>query len=96
MVDETDIPKVLGLRSEVATVIAELRTHPLDELPTAADRLEASVARPLDDLLAGRANGGASSLRRPERGAVDRRPTDATGEGRDQAPSPSRRAFGPR
>jgi CDGSH-type Zn-finger protein/truncated hemoglobin YjbI len=57
MVDETNIPGVLGLRSEVATVIAELRTHPLDELPTAADRLEASVARPLDDLLAGRATG---------------------------------------
>jgi hypothetical protein len=55
MANETDIPELLGLRSEVATVIAELRTHPLDELPTAAARLEASAMRPLDDLLAGRA-----------------------------------------
>jgi CDGSH-type Zn-finger protein/truncated hemoglobin YjbI len=59
IVDETDIAEVLALlRSEVATVLAELQAHPLDELPTAADRLEASVRRPLDDLLAGMATRG--------------------------------------
>jgi CDGSH-type Zn-finger protein/truncated hemoglobin YjbI len=62
IVDATGIPEVLGLRSEVARVLAELRTHPLDELPTGADRLEASVMRPLDDLLAGTATGERPAL----------------------------------
>jgi CDGSH-type Zn-finger protein/truncated hemoglobin YjbI len=61
-VDETDISEVLGLRSEVATVVGELRPHPLEELPTAADRLEASVMRPLDDLLASSATGKRPAL----------------------------------
>src|SRR5262249_39670942 len=53
---EFDDPEVLGLRRDVAGVLGELRSHALDELPGAVDRLQASVVRPLDGLLADTAN----------------------------------------
>jgi CDGSH-type Zn-finger protein/truncated hemoglobin YjbI len=51
-VREFNDPKVLGLRRAVAGVVVELRSRAVDEIPGAADRLEASVVRPLDDLVA--------------------------------------------
>jgi CDGSH-type Zn-finger protein/truncated hemoglobin YjbI len=51
-VREFDDPEVLGLRREAAGVLVALRSRALDGLPSAADRVEASVVRPLGDLVA--------------------------------------------